>query len=377
MATLNPSAVMKANEELWQNHPELNRRQLTLGSGDAQYRKEWMQLYHKADQPPPAPPAPVVQPQPVPPPPPVPGDLPTMCALVPYMSHEEKMAEAIKRAPLSDAVRQTLGDPKVLVAQMVIIGGILAGIAATGYGAVAEGIGAGLLVIGAAMSGYQIGSGLMKLYDFYEQTRCDRAKTPEDLDAAGKTFAAGTAETGVGGLNLAVALLGARGKSWTGAPLDDPNPILTEQSGKLVEPRGGVRPQELGPDGNPVPSDTLQIGAPGNPIQLDESKSYLFAVDENGNVLVAENRPFTTTVNGQEVTVPRTGHPNLTGGAPARIAGELNFDPESQQWVMNNDSGRYGFDPSRTSQNLDAAAQLLRNTGTDAQISTQFIPPKW
>jgi hypothetical protein len=93
---------------------------------------------------------------------------------------------------------------------MVIIGGTLAGIAATGYGAIAEGIGAGLLIIGAAASGYQIGSGLMKLYEFWGQTRCDTARDSNDLDHAGQTFASGLGETGVGGLQLGLSLLGAK-----------------------------------------------------------------------------------------------------------------------------------------------------------------------
>jgi len=120
------------------------------------------------------------------------------------------MEAAIKGANLSPAIMAELGDLKTLMASIVIMGGLLIAIAATGYGAVAEAIGAGLLLGGAAMSGVQIGQGINSMIDFYQKTRCDRAKTSEDLADAGESFADGVAKMGVGGLNLLLSLIGGR-----------------------------------------------------------------------------------------------------------------------------------------------------------------------
>jgi len=226
---LNPLAVARANESLWREHPELHGRQLTMDSKDLGYRREWMREYEAAEHAV-TPPPPAQIPAPVSPPRPVAVGQPVQACPIASMTHEQKMEEAIKGAKLSPAVREALGDIKSLVAQMVVVGAILAGIAATGYGAVAEGIGAALLIAGAALSGVQIGTGINHLIDFFQQTRCDSATSPEDLDRAGKSFADGIANIGVGGLNLLISLLGARGKSPTGRPI---NPIEAPPPKKL------------------------------------------------------------------------------------------------------------------------------------------------
>lgn len=41
------AAVKAANEKLWQENPELQRRQLTSAPEDAEYRKQWMAAYRK------------------------------------------------------------------------------------------------------------------------------------------------------------------------------------------------------------------------------------------------------------------------------------------------------------------------------------------
>lgn len=48
-------AVRIANERLWAAHPELGRRQLTLGADDAALRQEWTNYYREARQPVPPP----------------------------------------------------------------------------------------------------------------------------------------------------------------------------------------------------------------------------------------------------------------------------------------------------------------------------------
>lgn len=212
MTQLDPKAVAAANEKLWKNNPELRGRQLTMGPEDTAHRKEWMEHYREAAEQTPKPPPPETLPKPVsePPPPAVASDACVVCGAIAGMTHEEKMEESIKRANLGPEVMEELGDIKTLVATMVIVVGILVAIAFTGYGALAEAIAAGLLIIGAAVSGVQIGEGINSMVDFYQKTRCDRATTPEDLDAAGKSFGDGIAKMGVGGLNLLLSVVGGR-----------------------------------------------------------------------------------------------------------------------------------------------------------------------
>jgi hypothetical protein len=120
------------------------------------------------------------------------------------------MVEAIRRAPLSEEMRAALGDPVELVASLLVVMGGLALLAATGYGAVAEAIGAALLILGAAVSGFDVGTGITCLMDFYRRT--ETARTEEELDEAGKSFAGGVRHIGVGGLTLLLGLRGAAGR---------------------------------------------------------------------------------------------------------------------------------------------------------------------
>ena len=39
--------------------------------------------------------------------------------------------------------------------------------------------------------------------------------------------------------------------------------------------------------------------------------------------------------------MPSLGHPTLTGGGPGRIAGELRYDHEKDEFFINDDSGRF------------------------------------
>ena len=144
-----------------------------------------------------------------------------------------------------------------LNATMVIVGGGLAvagvAAAATGVGLVIEGVaavGAALLVAGAAMSGWQIGEGLNALYDFFQETRCDRAQTPQQIHEAGKKFGTGIAKVGVGTVNLLLAMLGGRGKNWRGKPTGLRPDLVQHVSGtkgRTNHPRSGpTRWQSVG-----------------------------------------------------------------------------------------------------------------------------------
>src|SRR5271165_6555274 len=98
---LDPAAVFEANQQLWKNHPELHGRQLTLGSEDTTYRKEWMNLYSEAKAQAFCPAPPAVEPVPVDTTPlPVLVGAPPPCPGVTSMTHEEKMERAISSAHL-------------------------------------------------------------------------------------------------------------------------------------------------------------------------------------------------------------------------------------------------------------------------------------
>ena len=47
---------------------------------------------------------------------------------------------------------------------------------------------------------------------------------------------------------------------------------------------------------------------------------------------------------GKEYSGNSQGHPTLTGGMPARIGGELNYDKSKDIWKINCYSGRYSND---------------------------------
>lgn len=226
---------MRANEAFWRAHPELVRRLLTDGPGDADLRAQWRRLYRdEAAKSAPTPPAPRLLPV---------ADVPLPAAtrvtvvtpcVVEAMTHEEKMALAIERSEVWPALRDQV-DLKAMVATMVVTFAGLAVIAATGAGAVVEGVGAGLLIVGGLLSGYQIGGGLMDLYDFFDMTRCDTARSQADLEAAGKKFVSGVAKTGVGTLFLMLGLKGAGGKTWNGkSPISKSPPATVLSEAELA-----------------------------------------------------------------------------------------------------------------------------------------------
>jgi hypothetical protein len=127
------------------------------------------------------------------------------------MSHQQKMAEAIRRAYdrglISKEIMSQMPSAEQLAIQIVVVGGILVGlgvaagaVASTGVGAILEAIAAGIVLalaaIGIISSAKQVIAGMKVLVKFYTAT--DRAASYPDLDAAGRDFAEGVAEVGVG-----------------------------------------------------------------------------------------------------------------------------------------------------------------------------------
>jgi len=289
------------------------------------------------------------------------------------MTHEEKMEQAIKMANLPPAVMAAIGDPKTIVASLAISMGIIvaagAAAAATGVGAIAEVAGAILLLGGAALAGYQIGTGITQLIDFYNKTRCDRAKTAADLKDASRDFASGVSNMGVGAFMLLLSAAGAKGKGAFGEELPDSETVARTGEPSTVNPSSN-RTSEM-PYRNPPEMYTVR---PGNPLpELDPARTYLWAVDKDGNILVApeDQEGWDRPVKHGDL-VPGPG--GQSRGA-ARTGGELNYNPDSGEWEMNNDSS-YVFNrtdgQTGTGENLEAAHDLLTQSGTDtSNISPQ------
>jgi hypothetical protein len=121
---------------------------------------------------------------------------------------EEKIATAIKYADLTKEIMDEIGDPVKIALMMVITSGVLLGIAATGYGAVAELIGSLLLCIGAAFSGTDVIYGITGLVKFYRKVQT--AKNDDELKEAGELFGDSIAKLTVDGLFLVLSFCGLK-----------------------------------------------------------------------------------------------------------------------------------------------------------------------
>ena len=142
-----------------------------------------------------------------------------------------------------------------------------------------------------------------------------------------------------------------------------PDPALARACGPLQKP-WLVRPGE-----GTFPEEGA-FARPGEPMDLDPQKSqtYLYVVLEDGTIAYA---PQHVDEAGNE----SVKHTDLAENEPARTSGELNYNPAQNEWGMDDQSGRYsaqrtpaGLMGNRTQSNVDAAAQLARNSGTTSDI---------
>src|SRR6267142_295891 len=197
------------------------------------------------------------------------------------MTHEQKMEAAIRSAQekgqISTEILNQLPSVQQLVISIVVVGGV---------GAVLEGIAAGIVLalaaIGVITSATQVIAGIKTLMTFYEATRV--ARTHADLEAAGKDFATGIAEVGVGTVMMILSVLGARqglkmGRGavnrWNaGKPIpEEPPPARTTQP----EPKPAPAPAMEFPNGIPPRDGARLTGAIRSSLQI-----------EGRNVAVAE-----------------------------------------------------------------------------------------
>lgn len=135
-----------------------------------------------------------------------------------------------------------------------------------------------------------------------------------------------------------------------------------EQFGNAREPHGGIKDFEQ-VNGTTIRNPELQILTPGQQaLPLAKGKKYMWAVDESGNLRIGEE----LEVNPGQLL----GHPTLVDGGKARVAGEIKFNPETQQWRINDKSGRYsrGRSPEVRNQILDDVQKLFNGAGLNLGV---------
>ena len=124
-------------------------------------------------------------------------------------------------------------------------------------------------------------------------------------------------------------------------------------------------------DGEGTRPPTARDARPGEPMVLDpnESDTYLYVTKEDGTITYA---PQERLPNGGEAVK----HTDLAENGPARTSGEIKHDPATDTWVMDDNSGRYSAQRgpdgriygNRTQENVDAAAELARQSGSQQNI---------
>jgi RHS repeat-associated protein len=131
----------------------------------------------------------------------------------------------------------------------------------------------------------------------------------------------------------------------------------------------------------------IRVVLPGHPMVLDlnETDRYLYAIGPDGTVYYSPQSPQAagsleivkhTTLAGRDPNNPSQAR-------PMRVAGEINYDEESGQWIMDGASGRYSYDANtnqetRTPENVAAAARLANAEpgGTPVVPSPHVFPPR-
>src|SRR6267378_913955 len=239
------------------------------------------------------------------------------------MTHEQKMEAAIRSAQekgqISTEILNQLPSVQQLVISIVVVGGVLAGlgiaaaaVASTGVGAVLEGIAAGIVLalaaIGVITSATQVIAGIKTLMTFYEAIRV--ARTHADLEAAGKDFATGIAEVGVGTVMMILSVVGARQglKMAKGVP---GNRVVAKTAPE--EPLPARTPPPPEPEPVPIPAMDFPNGIPpADGARLTSAVRSSLQL-QGRNVAVAE-----TNIGGRsQMLTAISGKASPTGTVPA------------------------------------------------------------
>lgn len=147
--------------------------------------------------------------------------------------------------------------------------------------------------------------------------------------------------------------------------------------GKLIERTGpAAEPWMIRPGEGKLPS-TAKVAKPGRPMTLDPAATdgYLYVVKEDGSIVYA---PQKYDAKGLETVK----HTDLAENGTGRIGGEIHFDPQTGQWLIDAESGRYSAVKlpdgrvigTKSAENLEAAAELCRQSGTANTIFVKTPP---
>jgi RHS repeat-associated protein len=139
-------------------------------------------------------------------------------------------------------------------------------------------------------------------------------------------------------------------------------------------------------DGELTMTDDIRVVLPGYPMVLDlnETDRYLYAIGPDGTVYYSPQTPQGVEFEIVKHTTLAGKDPNNPSQArPMRVAGEIKYDEDSGQWVMDGASGRYSYDgntnqETRTPENVAAAAHLANAEpgGTPVVASPHVFPPQ-
>ncbi len=133
----------------------------------------------------------------------------------------------------------------------------------------------------------------------------------------------------------------------------DRHPIAHPQ--RLFVPAEGGRPVELT---KMLDLDGLKAG----------SAEYIFVVSQVGAVILGEELPVPEAAEIGS-PMPFLGHPTLTGGGPSRIAGELRYDREKDEFFITDTSGRFNLRfGDRGPQQLENVAERFRAAGLPVSV---------
>jgi hypothetical protein len=105
---------------------------------------------------------------------------------------------------------------------------------------------------------------------------------------------------------------------------------------------------------------------------VDAVGGIWFALEELVCDGIGTERPRHQTL-GITSTQAKLGHPALINCSAARIAGEIYFDygASDPSWIINNKSGRYGRDTSRTKAHLESVVLVFDGYGI--KLSPDFF----
>ncbi|MBL0141136.1 MAG: hypothetical protein IPP91_03505 [Betaproteobacteria bacterium] len=143
----------------------------------------------------------------------------------------------------------------------------------------------------------------------------------------------------------------------------------------VASPPAYIKHYEADKTGKVMLTPYLQVGSKDFPAVLVVKEApYNWVIDVGGNVSITPEaaHPYGRTYpkgffrpEDQSKRKPGTrenfGHVSILAGMPGRISGEINYDKDTDTWVINNKSGRYSkhnFD--RSPEQLVNAATLIR-----------------